>query len=42
MKLNLGEDSNNPEIDASISQNKISLPQGLFGFFSDPSNGTHV
>jgi flagellar assembly factor FliW len=32
MKLNLGEDSNNPDLDSSISQNKISLPQGLFGF----------
>ncbi|MDG1138864.1 MAG: flagellar assembly protein FliW [Opitutales bacterium] len=32
MKLNLGEDSNNPELDASISQNKLILPQGLFGF----------
>lgn len=32
MKLNLGEDSNNPELDSSTSQNKISLPQGLFGF----------
>jgi flagellar assembly factor FliW len=32
MKLNLGEDSNNPDLDSSTSQNKISLPQGLFGF----------
>jgi len=32
MKLNLGEDSNNSDLDSSTSQNKISLPQGLFGF----------
>jgi len=32
MKLNLGEDSNYQDLDSSKSQNKISLPQGLFGF----------
>ena len=34
MKLNLGEDSNTPELQSSGpgSRNTISLPQGLFGF----------
>ncbi len=32
MKLNLGEDSNNQELEGSDSGNKINLPQGLFGF----------
>ena len=32
MKLNLGEESNNPELEGSSSRNKLSLPEGLFGF----------
>jgi flagellar assembly factor FliW len=32
MKLNLGEDSNNPSLDSSRNLNHIKLPQGLFGF----------
>ena len=32
MKLNLGEDSSNQDLDSSVSRNRISLPQGLFGF----------
>jgi flagellar assembly factor FliW len=32
MKLNLGEDSSNQDLDSSVSRNRISLPQGLYGF----------
>ena len=32
MKLNLGEDSNTPDLGETPSRNRISLPQGLFGF----------
>ena len=32
MKLQAGEDSNNPEIGQTETRNQISLPQGLFGF----------
>jgi len=32
MKLKIDEDSNNPDIVGSEIRNRISLPQGLFGF----------
>ena len=32
MKLKLDEDSSNPEIGSAESRNRLSLPQGLFGF----------
>ena len=32
MKLEAGEDSNNPNIGQTETRNQISLPQGLFGF----------
>jgi len=32
MKLNIGEESNTPDLGDTQSRNKVSLPQGLFGF----------
>ena len=32
MKLEAGEDSNNPDIGQTETRNQITLPQGLFGF----------
>ena len=32
MKLKLDEDSSNPEIGSAESRNRLSFPQGLFGF----------
>lgn len=32
MKLKIDEDSNNPDISSTEVRNRISLPQGLFGF----------
>ena len=32
MKLNLDEDSKNPDLKSVEHRNRISLPQGLFGF----------
>ena len=32
MRVKLDEDSSNPEIGSAESRNRLSLPQGLFGF----------